>query len=45
MVGEKEIHGSDPVLPPTQLSQESINAVPLGSPLQSMGKLDSVVKD
>ena len=45
MVGEKEIQGSKPVSPPTQLSQESINAVPLGSPLQSIGELDSVVKD
>ena len=34
-VGVNGIQGLSPVLPPTQLPQLSINAVPLGSPLQS----------
>ena len=37
-VGLNGIHGRLPVLPPTQLPQLSVNAVPLTSPLQSTTK-------
>ena len=37
--GEKGIHGKAKVLPPTQLPQLSIHALPLGTPSQSKGKL------
>ena len=37
-VGLNGIHGRLPVLPPTQLPQLSVHAVPLTSPLQSTNK-------
>ena len=41
-VGEKEIQGKFPVVPPTQLPQLSVYAEPLGVLLQSTGKFDVV---
>ena len=42
-VGLNGIHSTSPVLPPTQLPQISVNAVPFASPLQSIFK-QSIVK-
>ena len=42
-VGEKGIHATSPVFPPTQFPQLSVNAVPPKSPLQSVQSIVSEV--